>query len=515
MSSRRSGSCRLVAAGMMALVGAGVIAVAVTFAPTPRLVTNTTGGKNQNSSIDKAGNLIVFTSNVNHVAGVATSPTGTFDFDNTGNDFTLGGASHPDPACANCTAVDSADGQLFLWRHAASGTEPANSVKQLTFAVGGGFAANQFTDINQNGTVIAWDSDRDHTPRSPGNADGNREIFLIDLSTCTPTCTITQVTNSIDGGDTANRSVNWSDTGAFLVFDSTRDYAGILGCTLSDGVSPCDNSDGNSEIMLYDRSSNTLMQVTNTTGDGNTANVRARISNDGRFIAFQSTRDFSGVLPAGAACLLADGMTACGNDGNGEIMLFDRSGNAFTQITITTNTAPCTGATPNERVEISKRGKFVTWQSKCEAQLNAAGCGSCNGNDEAFVFQQGKGITQVTISDAGFNRVPRVTGSGRYIIFESNRNYKGLNPAHFRTLYIIKGSSRTAPPLTTGQGQLIEDAGSALVQNSKTQVLSINFAGGFNTTVEQFAASTRGRFFAFDNKKGVKNQEIWFLDRNH
>jgi len=36
-----------------------------------------------------------------------------------------------------------------------------------------------------------------------------------------------------------------------------------------------------------------------------------------------------------------------------------------------------------------------------------------------------------------------------------------------------------------------------------------------NTTVEQFAASTRGRLFAFDNKKGVKNQEIWFLDRNH
>ena len=33
-------------------------------------------------------------------------------------------------------------------------------------------------------------------------------------------------------------------------------------------------------------------------------------------------------------------------------------------------------------------------------------------------------------------------------------------------------------------------------------------------TVEQFAASNRGRFFAFDNSKGVGNQEVWFLDRN-
>jgi hypothetical protein len=201
-------------------------------------------------------------------------------------------------------------------------------------------------------------------------------------------------------------------------------------------------------------------------------------------------------------------------------MLFDRAPtsptvNRFTQVTSTTNTGPCGGANPNERVEITKKGKFLTFQSKCEAQLNTSGCGSCSGNDEAFLFERRTGkVTQVTLSDAGFNRVPRAAGTGRFIIFESNRNYRNLNAGHARTLFIVKRNPKPGPAGTTGPGQVIEDAGSSLVQNVKTKLLTINFSGGFNTTIEQFAASNRGRYFAFDNSKGVGNQEIWFLDRN-
>jgi WD40 repeat protein len=509
MNVRRDGQRALVAAGVAATFGIAAIALGVVFQPTPRLVTNTIGGKNQNPSIDKNGNLIVFTSNVNHVSGVTSSPGGTFDRDGSGNDFTAAGATHPDPSCPNCSATDDTTGQLFLWRRKESGATPANSLTQITSGLGGGFAANQFPDVNQNGTFIAWDSDRDHTPGSPGNADANREIFIADVATLT----ITQLTNTTGGGDSANRSVNWNDTGSLLVFDSTRDYAGVLGCTLTDGTTACDNADGNSEVMLYDRVAAKLTQVTDTGGDGAAANVRARISNDGSAIAFQSTRDFSGVLPAGATCTLADGTTPCANDGNGEIMLY--AANHFTQVTNTTNTGPCGGANPSERVEITKKGKFLTFQSKCEAQLNPTGCGDCGGNDEAFLFERKSGkLIQMTISDAGFNRVPRASGTGRFAIFESNRNYNNLNPAHSRTLYILKRSTKPAPAGTTGAGQVVEDATSTLVQNVKTKLLTINFAGGFNSTVEQFAASNRGRFFAFDNSKGVGNQEIWFLDRN-
>src|SRR5437899_1293278 len=84
--------------------------------------------------------------------------------------------------------------------------------------------------------------------------------------------------------------------------------------------------------------------------------------------------------------------------GNGRIVRYDRVTNSFLWVSNTS----CDGATANERVEISKGGRFITWQS-CESQLNPGGCGSCDGNDEAFLFdEKGATITQLTISANGF-----------------------------------------------------------------------------------------------------------------
>src|SRR5262249_15848805 len=122
-------------------------------------------------------------------------------------------------------------------------------------------------------------------------------------------------------------------------------------------------------------------------------------------------------------------------------------------------------------------------------------------------------IQQVTISDAGFNRVPRISGSGAYVVFESNRNYKSLNSSHGRTIYILKRSSGNAPSGLTAPGQLPHDATSTLAQNSKAQITTTTVTGGFNSSIEQFGVSTNGKTVAFDNQKLVGNQEIWYVDR--
>jgi hypothetical protein len=525
----RTGTGRLLGYAAIAVVVAAVVALAAgDVAPTLKRVTNTTSGKNQNANIDKKGRTIVFTSNTNHVSGVTNSAMGAFDFDNAGNDFVTGGP-HPDPKCLDCDANTDVGrpGDIYVWRLKATGGAPANSVQQLTFSTSGGFAANQFPDLSQaKATTVAWDSDQNHTG---GNADGNREIFFADLTTCnflltppTPPCPITQVTTSTGGGNTANRSVNLSDTGTLLVFDSNRDYAGVLGCTLPDGTTACDNADTNSEIMLYDRNANKLTQITKTTGNGGSANLRARISPDGRFIAFQSTRDFSGVLPAGVTCTLIDGISPCANgDLNGEIMLFDRGSPSvppkLTQITNTLNAGDCSGNNPSERVEVSKNGAYVSFQSRCEAQLNTAGCVSCDGNDEAFLYSsKNKTITQVTISKGGFNRVPRISGKGGWIILESNRNYKSHNLGNSRALYVVKRNTKPGSPTLGGPGQLIDDPGPPTppAQSTKTKLAFVNPSGGFNSTIEQFGASSTGKYYTFDNAKGVGNQEVWFINRS-
>lgn len=491
------------AAGIAAVVMAGT-ALAVSLSPAPKLVTITTGGKNQNPTIDKSGKLIAFTSSVNDLGD------DTFDSDGSGNDFRLPLLPAPQPVCTNCSNADG-NGEIYLWRLKGKGDVPDNSVTQLTFTTGGGFEANQVPDIAQKGRWIAFASDRDHTG---GNADLNREIFLIEVATGT----ITQITSSTSGGSNANRAPNLSDDGNVLVFDSTRDYNGVAGCTLADGSTACDNADGNAEIMLWDAKLAKLVQVTSTTGDGTSANVRPRVSGEGLFVAFQSTRDFA--APVSGTCTLIDGTTACLNSGggvqNGEIMLWDRVLNKFTQVTNTTTAGGCSGAGANERVEISKRGKFITFQSTCEAQLNPSpACGSCNGNDEAFVADvKAKRLSQITISDGGFNRVPRISGGGAWIVMESNRDYKHLNASHAKVLYIIKRSTKIGTGGYSGPGQILEDAGSTLVQSPGTKLIVVNLVGGFNSSVEAFGVSTGGRYFSFDNNKAVGNQEVWFLDRN-
>jgi len=491
------------------LFAPGLVTAFVTIASS-KLVTNTTGGKNQNPAIDQSGKVIVFTSNTDHrrATGTIFDPPAAFDFNGAGNGFTPPVAADPNPSCTNCVDANLNSGNLFLWRLAKKGSSPANSVRQLTFSASGDFASNQAPDISQRGNFVGWDSDRDHVA---GNADGNREIFLLEVATGA----IAQVTTTTGGSDAANRGASLSDDGKLLAFDSSRDLAGPA-CALGDGVSPCANADGNAEVVVYDRVAGRFVQVTSTSGGTGNANRRARISNDGRYVGFQSNRDFGGALPGGASCAQLDGVSPCGNaDGNGEIVLFDRKENRFTQITNTVSGGGCSGTDPNERVELNKQGKLVSFQSKCEAQLNPTGCGDCDGNDEVFVADIGKkGLQQLTISKGGFNRVPRISGQGSWLVFESSRNYKGLNPSHGRAIYFLRRKSGKAPAGQTGPGQLIEDSTSPLAQNAKTEAVIASVTNGFNSTIEQFGLSGNGRFVTFDNQKSVGNQEIWRVDRN-
>ena len=474
-------------------------------ASAPLVLTNTTGGKNQDPSVDRGGRVAVFTSNVNHQTGVSVPAIGAFDFDGSGNGTTPVGAAPPNPACPTCAVGDPTAGNLFVWHRRAYAGDAPNTIRQLTFSTTGGFAANRFPDLDSTGQWIAWDSADDHTG---GNPEGNREIFLHSLADGS----ITQITDTTGGSDAANRYASIADGGARVAFESTRDFAAAA-CLRPDGVTACGNADGNNEIYVWDRASGQLTQVTATTGGDGTANSRPRISPEGNLLAFQSTRDFSGALSGGIACAQLDG-SACVNDGNAEVMRFHLVSRELLQVTETANSGPCAGTTSSERVETTRAGKWLVWQSKCEAQLNAGGCGSCGGNDEVFLADIARGqVIQVTISDGGFNRVPRIAAGGAWLAFESNREFLGGNLAHARTIYVLRRSSRPATAGTARPVQLVEDAGLGLAQSPRTIASTVAFTGGFNTAIEILGVSRNGRFVCFDNRKGVGNQEIWLLDR--
>lgn len=493
-------------AAVLSLVATAPAAAYVPIA-TADQVTNTKNGRNEMAALDKKGQTMVFVSNSDHVAGVTTPGAGAFDFDETGNDYAVGPA--PNPTCINCTAVDDNVGNLYLWRFKKKNDQPNNSIRQLTFSTAGGFDANEHPDIDSKAGWVVWNSTEDHVGT---NADGNSEIFMMDVDANQ----ITQITNTTGGGGNANRTASVSDKGRYVSFSSSRDFQAAGNCKRPDGFTNCLNPDENSEVMVYDREAGMLIQITDTTGDGNDAQTHPRISSDGNYVAFKSTRSFGGPLTGGITCAtLDDGV--CANDSNAEIMMFDREELLLTQITDTIDQANCNDKTSSDRPEISKKGKFVVFHSECEDQLNAPGCGACDGNDEVFFVELKKReISQVTISEGGYNRVPRISSSGKYIVFDTNRDYLNLNTPRNEKLYIVKRSSTKVRPGITGKMQLEDDStltGGGIVQNPKSQATTIHFDGGF-PSAERIGISGNGRYVAFESSKNVGNQEIWRVDRN-
>src|SRR5262249_10838293 len=99
-----------------------------------------------------------------------------------------------------------------------------------------------------------------------GNPDGNMEIYLFDVANSA----LTQITNTTGTG---NYPGAISGNGSRVVFFSNRNLTGS-------------NSDGNSEVFLYDRTSGSITQVSNTLPPA--ANYRAEISFDGNRIFWDS-----------------------------------------------------------------------------------------------------------------------------------------------------------------------------------------------------------------------------------
>jgi Tol biopolymer transport system component len=82
-------------------------------------------------------------------------------------------------------------------------------LKQITHSIGGDEdpfgAANDQVDISDDGSFIIFSSNRDHVPAdgtAPGNADGNRELFLarVNLREYDSPIDITQLTDTVSSG---------------------------------------------------------------------------------------------------------------------------------------------------------------------------------------------------------------------------------------------------------------------------------------------------------------------------
>jgi hypothetical protein len=227
-----------------------------------------------------------------------------------------------------------------------------------------------------NGSVMAVESNCDLLG---GNADGNREIFLLDRSVPA----LAQIT---DSSGCANTAPSIDAAGANVAFDSDCDLSG-------------ENSDGSVEIFYWD--GNTITQLTD---DVICASLAPSLNGAGDMLAFDSNCN----------------LTGSNSDLSNEIFTVTRSG-SITQITDDASSSGC----GSFNAAVNDQGDVIAFESDCDL----AGS-NIDGIIEIFRAVVGGAVTQLTVDpdDAGCASTnPSIDATGVMIAFESNCDLTGAN----------------------------------------------------------------------------------------
>ncbi len=373
------------------------------------------------SNVEVKGGGLVFTAHSS--SGAASSQNGNV----------LAFVSNADLTGDNPNAVD----QVFV---AAGG-----SFERLTAMTGGHVGSPATTS---NGRFVTFEADGDLAPGSPGNADGNIEIFRFDRSTST----LVQVTDT-SGCENRRPTVSRNGQGRRIAF-----------ATDCSDLAPGFNADGNLEVVIWDANSGNF-QFNETAGCTSTDPAIAR-HNAGRYVSFSSDCDYSG-----------------GNlDGNVEIFQWDRQTNSYNQVTASV------GA-DNGGASSSNNGRYVAFISNADYTG-----GNSDGSFEVFRFDRNGGGSFQQLTDQSIfllHNSARIENSGRYVAIERF----GLLPPFSTDVVYADANTGTVTPVVLGAtsfGGLLpvaaQSSGSPVIAFQSTSNLAANNADG-NQEIFQAGAS--------------------------
>jgi Tol biopolymer transport system component len=206
-----------------------------------------------------------------------------------------------------------------------------------------------------------------------------------------------------------------------------------------------------------------LTQITNTTGNNLfNRNTEPAINAAGDRIAFASNFNLAGTNA----------------DSNFEIFLWDAS-TGFTQITNTSSGG-------NDAAAINAAGDRIAFES------NADPLGSnSDGNIEIFLWDASTGLTQITNSTTGTNRVPAINAVGNRVTFASTANLLGSDADGSFEIFLWDASTGLTQITQNPRGSFaptINAAGNRITFDSNA-----NFTGGnsdFNFEIFLWDAST-------------------------
>lgn len=225
-----------------------------------------------------------------------------------------------------------------------------------------------------------------------GDINGTSDIFLRDL--LTGQTTIVSRSTAGGQGDNASYDPDVSQDGRYVAFNS--DAANLV----------AGDTNGTTDIFLRDTVNDTTVRVSVATGgtQGNDYSYDAQVSDDGRFVVFESNSN-----------------TLVASDANGTTDIFVRDTVANTTKLLSVSTGGVQGNSSSYDADVSADGRYVVFQSYATNLV----AGDSNG--AADIFLRDTVLNTTTRLSVGLGGVEansysadaRITADGHFVTFDS------------------------------------------------------------------------------------------------
>lgn len=305
-----------------------------------------------------------------------------------------------------------------------------------------GDAGSRQPSISANGRYVAFTSDATNLWKVDFN-DGS-DVFVRDRKTGkTRQVSIRTLPGNQVIFDRDSSDPDISADGRFVVFASAKPW-------LVNG----DDNDA-TDVFIHDRKKDRTRLISKSLDGtvGNGTSKHPRISDDGRFVVFES---------------FADDLIVGDTNGDEDVYLYDRKKKKMRRVSVTSSGGQRSGESDDPH--ISGNGRFIGFES--HAPLSGA---DGNGLRDIYVHDRVKGKTKLvskasngTLSDAASGDA-YLSANGRWIVFESDATNLVKNPpppvtqGYLRdrktkkTRLIVKRNGGGAPTADVGGVELSAD----------------------------------------------------------
>jgi Tol biopolymer transport system component len=319
--------------------------------------------------------------------------------------------------------------------------------------------------ISTNGRYVAFESEAGNLVA--GDTDfplGFPDIFVHDLQTGTTTWVSEDSLGGEGNGPSLNPSI--SGDGRYVAFQSE-----------ATGLVAPGGSDGSFHIFVRDRQMLTTTQVSvNSLGaQGNDHSYSPSISEDGRYVAFES---FATNLVAGVT------------NGKSHIFVRDRQTGINTLVSVDSSAIPIQGNDNSYSPSISGDGRYVAFMSDATNLVD----NDTNPFLDVFVHDLQTGTTtRVSVASGGgqannHSYSPSISGDGRYVSFYSEASNLVVNDLNNSADVFVHDRD------ADGNGTYDEPGGISTVR------VSVVSGGGEANGDSSFPSiSSDGKFVAFES----------------